>query len=119
MVFDAVLRADRAPLEQVMLDEFLMTYTDGSIASIGKYATKEQLIARWTNADNADPSAQTDLSQQRVLIAGDTAVVFGHIVDSWQEPDGEHKSETWVSDTWVRRAEGWRWLASHETFLQE
>lgn len=104
-----------ATLQRYMADEYLLTYSLYEQEKHG-FMTKEQIIAKW--GSQLPGSGTCEASEQRVLLSGDTAIVYGLITDKIPQPDGEKISRTWVSDTWVKRHGEWRWLASHESFLK-
>ncbi len=116
---EASQRADAATLNRIIADDFLMTYSRGKPDSYGKFLTKAQVLKKW-GTPNPDISSSFAISDQRVHISGNTAVIFALITDKWRDKEGvEHTMDSWVSDVWVKRKGKWLLFSSHETLMAE
>lgn len=116
LISEASERKDAATLNRYIADDFVLTISSCQPDSFGRYFDKAQVVARWTAASGAATASST-VSDQRVEVFGDTAVIFARITDTVKDENGERTMRTWVSDVWVRRNGRWRWLASHENLL--
>jgi hypothetical protein len=75
------------------------------------------VLERWTSTP-PDGASSSAVSDQRVVVSGDTAVAFARITDTTVTKGAKETSQTWVSDVWARRSGRWQWLASHENRLR-
>lgn len=114
LMLDSAHEGGVANLQQYMHDDFLLTYSLYEQDKRG-LLNKEQIIARWGSQQASEGTAT--VSEQRILLAGDTAVIFALITDTFSDPT-KAVVRTWVSDVWVKHHSSWRWLASHESFLK-
>jgi hypothetical protein len=114
LMFDSAHKGGVPILNHYIDDDFLSTYSLYEQDKRG-FINKEQVIAKWGSQDKNDGKAV--VSEQRLLISGDTAVYFALVTDKFA--DQTHKDiRTWISDVWVKRNGEWRWLASHEFYLK-
>ena len=115
LMFASAHRGGVATLKHYIDDEFLLTYSLYEQDKRG-FMNKEQVIAKWGSQDEDDGNTSV-ISEQRVLLSGDTAIFFGLVTDKFSDQT-KRDIRTWISDVWVKRNGEWRWLASHESFLK-
>jgi ketosteroid isomerase-like protein len=106
---------DRETLTRYIADDFVLSWSNGGPGSFGRFLSKPEVIDRWTSPSSG--ASTSAVSDQRVVMSGDTAVAFARITDRTETKGAKETSQTWVSDVWVRRAGRWQWLASHENSL--
>ncbi len=108
---------DRAALDRLIADDFVLAFHDGKPGSEVRYVNKARVIARWTARDTTVETLPTRIEAPRAEVAGDVGVVFARIVDRWRDASGEHAATTAVADVWVKRGGRWLWFAAQETVV--
>jgi len=115
VVLEASDQGDTTTLNRYIADDFILTYSLSEPGTHG-FLNKAQAVAKW---GTKNPAAEATLvSEQRVHISGDTAIIFALIKDRFRDASGVHVIQTWASDVWVKRDGEWRWFAAHETILK-
>lgn len=120
--FRAVEQQDADTLHHLIADDCVFTGSGGSVwGTHGKFGSKASAIARWSKPPPPEiTEGGSSLSEERVTVSGDTAVLVGLITDRWVDDQGEHLIRSWVTDVWVRQEGKWRFFASHEsTFFEQ
>ncbi|MGH9423899.1 MAG: nuclear transport factor 2 family protein [Thermoanaerobaculia bacterium] len=98
----AVERNDAATMDRILADDFVL------IGGKGKVFSKEDLLDE-ARRGNVVYEYQRD-TQQTVRLWGDTAVVTA-LLEAKGTEDGEpFDYKLWFSDTYVRTADGWRYV---------
>jgi ketosteroid isomerase-like protein len=102
---DAEVRKDVAVLDRLLADDFTNTVPEG------KVFTKAQFMADFKSGE--DVSTSQVLSDMKVRVYGDTAVVT-YVEQAKETYKGRDISGTsrWT-DTWVKRGGSWQCVASH------
>jgi ketosteroid isomerase-like protein len=103
---NAFLTNDKAVLEEVLADDFVLTDSDGNLT------TKRALI------DGLKPSEKKQIKSNhtedvRIRVYGDTAVVTGRYVESGIYDSKPYQIESRYTDVYVRRGHAWRGVAAH------
>jgi len=98
----AVKTNDAATMEHILADDFVL------VTGSGKVYTKSDLLrdAR-TGVDRYEHQEDTD---QSVRVFGDTAVVTAKLWEKGSENGKPFDRIVWFSDTYVRTADGWRYV---------
>jgi ketosteroid isomerase-like protein len=102
----AEARHDVAALERILDDRFVATF------GAGKLLDKAAFIADVT-AGAIDPARSQELSDQHIVVAGDTAIIVE--TDTIRSVTNGHPSESSYrfTVTYIRRAGRWFALAEH------
>jgi hypothetical protein len=118
LMIESSCEAGKPNLEHYMHDDFTGTYSNYEADRRG-FTDKEMLVTKWgSQNDQTMPGASASADIQRILVSGDTAVVFALITDKIPGPDGERILKSWVSDVWVKREDKWKWLSSYESLVK-
>lgn len=100
----AVKRNDAAAMARILAPDFVLVLGDG------RQYGREDLLAEARRGHIAYTRQEEDPGTQTVRVWGDTAVVTARL---WvQYRDGAHEVDRhlWFSDTYVRGADGWRYV---------
>lgn len=100
----AVKRNDAAAMDRILAPDFVLVLGDG------RQYGREDLLAEARRGHIAYTRQEEDPGTQTVRVWGDTAVVTARL---WvQYRDGAHEVDRhlWFSDTYVRGADGWRYV---------
>lgn len=110
---EAISRAaevqDRATLDRLLADAFVMTLADGRTLS------KAEIIARWTKTDPEVAQQAHRIEEARVYLHGDTAIVTALVTDSWREKSVARSYRERIFDVWQKSGTSWRMIASKPT----
>lgn len=98
----AVQKNDAATMDRLLADDF--TLVTGS----GKVYTKADLLAEARSGRFV--YVRQDDSEQQVRIWGDTAVITAKLWAKGTEDGKPFEYRVWFSDTYVRTANGWRYV---------
>lgn len=109
-ILDAADRGDRATLDRLIADDFVLRYrilVDGR----PRWGTtdKEKVLARWTKP--APGALPTLIAAQRVTVHGDAASSFACITD---RAGADARTYSEVLDSFAKVGGRWRWVASLE-----
>jgi ketosteroid isomerase-like protein len=101
----AVERNDADAMAQILAEDFALALGDG------RSFAREDLLD-WARTRKVDYERQReDPGTQVVRVWGDTAVVTARLWVKGVGPDGRpFERRLWFSDTYVRTAEGWRYV---------
>jgi len=109
----ANIRRDKAFFEKVEADEFIFTDSAGGVttkaedvASLDKPAGETRLVAY-------------DLSDVRVTVYGNTAVVTAIGISTYKNKDKESVIRNRFTDVFVRRDGRWQLVAGHSSRIRE
>jgi ketosteroid isomerase-like protein len=102
---DAVKRNDVAVMDRILADDFVL------VTGLGKTYDKKDLLdqarSREVTYERQDEMPQT----QTVRVWGDTAVVTALLwIKGSQSGSDPFEYKLWFSDTYVRTADGWRYV---------
>lgn len=100
----AVERNDAHTMDKILADDFVLTRGDGSTFSkadlVNDARSKGVIYEHQIEIDNS----------QRVRVWGDTAVVTAKLWIKAKKGDTPIERKLWFSDTYVRTANGWRYV---------
>ena len=102
----ALARGDAAALLQLLDERFRWT------THLGEVLDRTEYVTRNTGGDTVWHSQ--DLSEPRVVVVGDTAVLHCGVTDV--VVSGVHEPEEFrmpMTQVWIRASNGWRCLAGH------
>lgn len=105
---DAYERYDAKAMNEIVADDFTITFTDGSMQ------TKPQILNSLKaprNPNNPPPKFYTEDVQARVY--GETVILIGRVTSEWQQSGKAMKEQNRYTDTYVRRNGRWQVVASH------
>lgn len=106
---DATVKKDFAALDRIMADDFTNTSPEGGLS------TKAQFIASVKSGE--DVLSSFALSDIKVRVYGDTAVVT-YVIKAKETFKGRDVSGTSRdTDTWVKRGGSWQCVASHSSMV--
>jgi ketosteroid isomerase-like protein len=98
----AVKKSDAGTMARILADDFLL------VTGNGKTYTKADLLEE--ARDGKIQYEHQEDTDQTVRIWGDTAVVTAKLWEKGIEDGKPFDSTLWFSDTYVRTAEGWRYV---------
>lgn len=107
---------DAAALGRLIADDWTIAFQAAPGEAL-RFSDKGRAIARWTTATPGVEALPTQIAEPRALVSGDTGVVWARISDRWHDKDGDHQTETAVTDVFARRDGRWIWVASTEAVL--
>ena len=103
---DAYKRGDVATMESLLADDFVITVEDGSTFSKSGYI-----------AHNADSALHVEISEMtdiKVRMHGNVAVVTGAYHEKGTSKGKSYESRDRATDVWMRNADGtWKVIAAH------
>jgi len=108
---DAEARRDVAFFEQILADEYMFTDPEGAVR------TKVQYIANLKSGDLTVISSV--LEDIKVDVYGDAAVCFGRATSKAQLKGKDISSQYRFTDTWIRRAGRWQYVADHSSEIAQ
>lgn len=106
---DANKNKDKAWFERTFTDEYT------AINAVGKMFTKTEDIA--DTLSNTDTITSAELSDMRVRVYGDTAVVTGRLHRVGKDKNGNFDRNYIFTDTFVKRDGRWQVIATQATFV--
>jgi ketosteroid isomerase-like protein len=98
----AVEKNDAATMDRLLADDFAL------VTGSGRVYTKADLLAEARSGRFV--YARQDDSEQQVRIWGDTAVITAKLWAKGTEDGKPFEYKVWFSDTYVRTADGWRYV---------
>jgi ketosteroid isomerase-like protein len=104
---DAFLKRDVAFMDRIMADDATWTSPEGIVS------TKAQYLASFKSLEGVDTSWVND--EMKVRVYGDTAVVTGRTTFKWTNKDKDFSGQERWTDTWVKLAGHWRFVAGHNS----
>lgn len=111
---DAYEKRDAKAMNEIVADDFTITFTDGSIQ------TKAQIMA-WIKEPRAanSPTNKFYTEDVQARVYGDTVVLTGRVVTEWQMDGKTMREQNRYTDTYVRRNGRWQVVASHLSNVKE
>ena len=107
---NALLRADAAAWSRYLGDDWVLTYSDGTLV------TKSMALADLKEGALRIESFQLD--DVKVRVYGDTAVVTGQITEKSKFRDKDTSGVRRFTDVFVKRDGRWQAVASHESDVE-
>jgi ketosteroid isomerase-like protein len=104
---DAMVRGDAARWSRYIADEWVLTYSDGTLV------TKPMALADLKEGALRIESFRLD--DMKVRVYGDTAVVTGQITEKSKFRDKDTSGVRRITDVFVKRDGRWQAVASHES----
>ncbi len=104
---DAFLKRDVAFMDRIMADDATWTSPEGIVS------TKAQSLASFKSLEGVDTSWVND--EMKVRVYGDTAVVTGRTTFKWTNKGKDFSDQERWTDTWVKLAGHWRFVAGHNS----
>ena len=98
-------RSDIAKMDSLLADDFITTVEDGSTFSKPRY------VAR--NGNSTVQVETSDMSDLKVRMHGDTAVVTGAYHEQGTDKGKHYEYHDRFTDVWVKVPGRWQVLASH------
>lgn len=98
----AVEKNDAATMGRILADDFVL------VTGTGRVFTKDDLL-KAARAGKIVYEHQSD-TEQTVRVWGDTAVVTAKLWQKGSDSGKAFDSSLWFSDTYVRTAQGWRYV---------
>jgi ketosteroid isomerase-like protein len=92
-------------LSSVLADEFMITVEDGSVYSKAGYISH--------SADSKVRVQVAELSDLKVRIHGDTAIVTGAYHEKGESSGKPYEYHDRLTDVWIKSAGKWQVVASH------
>jgi len=102
---DAGIKKDFAALDRVLADDY------ASIDENGNVQTKAQGIAALKSGEDVNTSQV--LSDMKVRVYGDTAVVTGKYVATGTHKGQKNDATGMFTDVWVKHGTSWQCVAEH------
>ena len=104
---DAYLQRDIAKTEQLVADEFILTF--------GRDIGDKKTLIAFLKSSAADPTLTLTTEDTRVSINGDTAIVIGRRVERRRREDNNREGVAYARylRTYIKRQERWQLLAEH------
>ena len=104
-------KSDVAALDRLLADDWLLTHSDGRVQTKAEYLAELRDRVRTNQA----------IANEDVLVRlyGDTGVVTGTSLQSGTSDGRPWSGRFRFTRVWVRRADGWRMVASHSSRLPE
>lgn len=111
---DAYTRRDVAAMDRIEADDFMITFSDGSVR------TKADEIAALKGPAPAGTPPVFMTADTKVRVYGDTAVLTGKVIMKGTQMDGANKGQEFTieqryTDTYVKRNGRWQVVASQLT----
>ena len=104
---DALLKRDAAAWSRFLADDWVLTYSDGTLV------TKPMALADLKEGALKIESFQLD--DVKVRVYGDAAVVTGRITEKSKFQDKDTSGVRRFTDVFVKREGRWQAVASHES----
>lgn len=98
----AVEQNDAATMDRILADDFVL------VTGKGKVYTKADLLEE-ARSGRVQYEFQRD-SRQTVRVWGDTAVITAYLAAKGTDSGEPFDYELWFSDTYVRTADGWKYV---------
>ena len=108
---DAYEKLDQKAMDQIVADDFLITFSDGSTQ------TKAQVLASLKPpAGRPQSSSKFQTEEVRARVYGDTVILTGRVISEWWR-DGKvaGKEISRYTDTYVKRDGRWQAWASQDS----
>jgi uncharacterized protein (TIGR02246 family) len=105
---DAYEKRDAKAMDEIVADDFTITFTDGSIQ------TKRQIMS-WIK-EPRDPKSPTNkfyTDDVQARIYSDTVILIGRVTSEWEQNGQATKEQNRYTDTYVKRNGRWQVVASH------
>jgi hypothetical protein len=109
----ANIRRDKAFFEKVEADEFIFTDSGGGVT------TKAEDVASLDKPAGDNRLVAYDLSDMRVKVYGNTAVVTAIGISTYKSRDKEAVIKNRFTDVFVRRDGRWQLVAGHSSRIRE